>query len=146
MTFTLVRMPSSVTIDVPADAKAWKRVVKNLIKFLATSTQKGVEIAYHKLGAQLKRAMEAKAAEINSWVGSKVASAASVQIGSDEALEMRWVYTFKAVTDDASKVKAKARIVVLGFSDPSLLERDTSSPALTRTSKMLLLNSPNDGA
>ena len=28
------------------------------------------------------------------------------------------------------------RVVVLGYSDPSLLERDTSSPALTRTSKM----------
>eukprot|EP00439_Symbiodinium_sp_Y106_P084240 s635_g25.t1 len=94
--------------------------------------QKGVEIAYHKLDAEQKRAMdEAKTAEISSWI---------VNVSSEEALKMRWVYTFKAVTDDPSKVKAKARIVVLGFSDPSLLDRDTSSPALTRTSKMLLLN------
>ena len=131
----------SVTIDVPADAQAWKRIVKHPAKFVAKSTQKGVEIAFHKLDAQQKAAMnEAKAAEISSWLASKVAKAAQGQISQEQALKMRWVYTFKAVADDATKVKAKARIVVLGFSDPSLLERETSSPALTRTSKMMLLN------
>ncbi|CAE7259381.1 RE2 [Symbiodinium sp. CCMP2456] len=131
----------SAIIDVPEDAKAWKKILKNPAKFLAKSVQKGVEISYHKLNEEQKKAMDvAKAAEVQSWVGSKVARAANIPVAPDEALKMRWVYTFKAVPEDSSKIKAKARIVVLGFSDPSLLERDTSSPALTRTSKMLLLN------
>ena len=131
----------SVVIDVPPDPQSWKKILRNPGKFLAKSVQKGVEVSYHKLDETQRRAMdEAKAAEVQAWVASKVAKAAQAQISSDAALKMRWVYTFKAVTDDPTKIKAKARIVVLGFSDPSLLERETSSPALTRTSKMLLLN------
>ncbi|CAE7347134.1 RE1 [Symbiodinium sp. KB8] len=131
----------SVVIDVPPDPQSWKKILRNPGKFLAKSVQKGVEVSYHKLNETQRRAMdEAKMAEVQAWVASKVAKAAEAKVSMDEALRMRWVYTFKAVTDDPSKIKAKARIVVLGFSDPALLERETSSPALTRTSKMLLLN------
>ena len=131
----------SVVIDVPPDPQSWKKILRNPSKFLAKSVQKGVEVSYHKLDATQRRAMdEAKTAEVQAWVASKVARAAQATVSMDEALKMRWVYTFKAVTDDPTKINAKARIVVLGFSDPSLLERETSSPALTRTSKMLLLN------
>ena len=115
---------------------------------MAKAIQKGVEVAYHKLNPQQRAAVyAARTAEIQSWVGSKVARAAGIHVPPDEALKMRWIYTFKSVPDDSSKMKAKARVVVLGYSDPSLLERDTSSPALTRTSKMLLLTtrSPDDG-
>ena len=131
----------SVVIDVPPDPQSWKKILRNPGKFLAKSVQKGVEVSYHKLSETQRKAMdEAKKAEVQAWVASKVAKAAQAKVSMDEALRMRWVYTFKAVTDDPSKIKAKARIVVLGFSDPALLERETSSPALTRTSKMLLLN------
>ena len=131
----------SAVIGIPADATEWKKILKNPAKFLAKSVQKGVEISYHKLNAEQKKAMDvAKAAEVQAWIGSKVARAANINVPPDEALKMRCVYTFKSVPDDPTKIKAKARLVVLGFSEPSLLERDTSCPALTRTSKMLLLN------
>ena len=106
--------------------------------------QKGVEVAYHKLNEKQKEAMNAaKTVELESWLGNKVAKAACPSITEDQCMRMRWLYTFKAAGDEPSekgKVKAKARIVVLGFSDPSLLERTTSSPAMSRLSKMLLLN------
>ncbi|CAE7325309.1 RE1 [Symbiodinium microadriaticum] len=132
----------SVVIDIPEDERAWKRILKDPSKFLAKSVQKGVEVAWAKLNDQQRAAMqEAKKAELESWVAKKVVQAAAPDITEDQALRMRWIYTFKAAGDQhPGKLKAKARIVILGFSDPSLLEQDTASPSLTRLSKMLLLN------
>ena len=132
----------SVVIDIPEDERAWKRILKDPSKFLAKSVQKGVEVAWAKLNDQQKAAMqEAKKAELESWVARKVVQAAAPDITEDQALRMRWIYTFKAAGEQhPGKLKAKARIVILGFSDPSLLEQDTASPSLTRLSKMLLLN------
>ena len=134
----------SVVLDIPEDPKAWKKILKDPSKFMVKHVQKGVEVAYHKLNEKQKSAMNAaKTVELESWIGNKVAKAACPSITEEQCMRMRWLYTFKAAGDEPSgqgKVKAKARIVVLGFSDPSLLERVTSSPAMTRMSKMLLLN------
>ena len=134
----------SVTLEIPEGPKAWKKILKDPSKFMVKNVQKGVEVAYHKLNDKQKAAMNsAKSAELESWLGNKVAKAACPSITEHQCMRMRWLYTFKAAGDEPSaqgKVKAKARIVVLGFSDPSLLERTTSSPAMTRLSKMLLLN------
>ena len=134
----------SVTLEIPDDPKAWKKILKDPSKFMVKNVQKGVEVSYHKLSDQQKTAMNAaKSAEIESWLGHKVARAACPSITEKQCMRMRWLYTFKAAGDGPSekgKVKAKARIVVLGFSDPSLLERTTASPAMSRLSKMLLLN------
>ena len=134
----------SVTLEIPDDPKAWKKILKDPSKFMVKNVQKGVEVAYHKLNEKQKSAMDsAKGAELESWLSHKVARAACPSIGEEQCMRMRWLYTFKAAGDEPSsqgKVKAKARIVVLGFSDPSLLERTTASPAMSRMSKMLLLN------
>ena len=86
--------------------------------------QKGVEVSYHRLNEKQKSAMNAaKAVELESWLGHKVARAACPSITEDQCVRVRWLYTFKAAGDEPSakwQVKAKARIVVLGFSDPSL--------------------------
>ena len=42
--------------------------------------------------------------------------------------------------DDPSKVKCKARIVLLGYSDPGLGELFTSAPTITRRSRQLFLS------
>ena len=134
----------SVTLEIPEDPKAWKKILKDPSKFMVKNVQKGVEVAYHKLNEKQKLAMNAaKTAEIESWLGDKVAKAACPSITEEQCVRMRWLYTFKAAGEEPTekgKAKAKARIVVLGFSDPSLLERTASSPAMSRLSKMLLLN------
>ena len=68
---------------------------------------------------------------------------------------MRWVLTFKQASQEGDgaqpeapqnpsgprdKIKAKARIVILGYSDPNLLEASTVCPAMSRLSRQLLLN------
>ena len=134
----------SVVLDIPEDPKAWRRILKDPSKFMVKNVQKGVEVALHKLDPDQRKAMEsAKVAELESWLGHKVAKAACPSIQEHQAMKMRWIYTFKSAgegEENRGKVKAKARIVVLGYSDPSLLERTTSSPAMSRLSKMLLLN------
>ena len=121
----------SVTVEIPDNPKAWKKILKDPSKFMVKNVQKGVEVAYHKLSEEQKAAMHAaKTVELESWLGNKVARAACPSITEEQCMRMRRLYTFKAAGDESSsakKVKAKARIVVLGFSDPSLLERTTAS-------------------
>ena len=129
----------SVTIDMPANDKEWRRVLKQPEKFLAKSVQKGVEVSWNRLNPEQRQAMtEAKHAEIQSWISNKVVKAALPHITPEQAMKMRWIYTFKAA--EPGKVKAKARIVILGYSDPALLEQETSAPAMTKQSKMLFYN------
>ena len=129
----------SVILDMPANDKEWKKVLKDPRKFLAKSVQKGVEVSWNRLDEVQRAAMnEAKKAEVDSWISNKVVKAALPHITKDQALRMRWIYTFKAA--EPGKVKAKARMVILGYSDPSLLDQETSSPAMSRQSKMLFFN------
>lgn len=53
-------------------------------------------------------------------------------------MRMRWVLTFKG-TDNPDQVKAKARLVVLGFSDPDVGLLETQSPTMSRRSRQLML-------
>ena len=53
-------------------------------------------------------------------------------------MRMRWVLTFKG-TDNPDQVKAKARLVVLGFSDPEVGLLETQSPTMSRRSRQLML-------
>ena len=82
---------------------------------------------------------EAKQLEVDQWIIRKVCAKADVQIPANRLMRMRWVLTFKA-GDSADYVKAKARIVLLGYSDPDLTELVTAAPTLSRRGQMLLLN------
>ena len=129
----------AVTLDVPANDKEWRKVLKDPRKFMAKSVQKGVEVSWNRLNDAQRAAMsEAKKAEVDSWLANRVVKAALPHITKEQSLRMRWIYTFKAA--EPGKVKAKARMVILGYSDPSLLEQETSSPAMSRQSKMLFFN------
>ena len=128
-----------VVLDMPANDKEWRKVLKHPKKFMAKAVQKGVEVSWSRLNDQQRAAMtEAKKAEVDSWLANRVVKAALPHITRDQALKMRWIYTFKAA--EPGKVKAKARMVILGYSDPALLDQETSSPAMSRQSKMLFLN------
>ena len=54
-------------------------------------------------------------------------------------MKMRWVLTLKGIDDNPGKVKRKARMVLLGFSDPDMLELPTSAPIMSRRSRQLVL-------
>ena len=52
-------------------------------------------------------------------------------------MSTRWVHTWK-VAEDTRETKAKARLVVKGFTDPDLTEIRSESPTLSRLSRQLV--------
>ena len=130
-----------VIIDAPANESEWKRVLKNPSKFAAKSVQKGAEVAWGKLNPEQKKAMgEAKQLEVSQWVSKKVCERFRGAVPAARLMKTRWVLVFKAVDGDESKVKCKARIVLLGFTDPDLGELETCAPTLSRRSRQLVCN------
>ena len=92
---------------------------------------------------QRKAMAEAKGLEIGQWVEHQVCRKFSEKVPDHQLLRMRWVLTFKEAPpadDGRPQLKAKARIVILGFSDPGLLEDQTASPTMTRLTRQLVLN------
>ena len=88
---------------------------------------------------------EAKNLEVQQWLCTKVAKKVSERVDPASLIGMRWVLTFNAADADKDgnsqvKAKAKARIVVLGYSAPSLLEEPATSPTMSRLSRQLILN------
>eukprot|EP00435_Cladocopium_sp_Y103_P011911 s1821_g3.t1 len=129
----------AVTLPTPETTAEWKAIVKEPSKFVAKQLAKGVEVSWHKLNAVQRQAMaEAKQVEIKEWVASKVVRAAIGDVDPARVMKMRWVLVFKG-TDDPKTVKAKARLVVLGFSDPDVGTLTTQSPTMSRRSRQLML-------
>ena len=122
-----------VTIPTPSDEREWRKILKDPKKFTAKSVQKGAEVSWGRLDpTQRKAVAEAKQLEVDQW-------ALSEKIPAERLMRMRWVLTFKG-TENEHEVKAKARIVLLGYSDPDLEELMTSAPTLSRRGRQLLLN------
>ena len=92
---------------------------------------------------------EAKGKEIQSWLDTKtVCKIFRHQIPTENILRCRWILTWKdaetnshlgADTKQSSSRKAKARLVILGYQDPSLEHLDRDSPTLSKLSRNLLL-------
>ncbi|CAE7407625.1 RE1 [Symbiodinium natans] len=148
----------AVTLAAPSSEAEWKALVKNPKRFIAKSVQKGVEVSYAKLNGVQRAAMdEAMKVEVDNWMKTQAVRAVQKFLPQRELLKMRWVLTFKSAPDESAepkdgqpasdspkasgeRIKAKARIVILGYSDPNLLEANTVSPAMSRLSRQLLLN------
>ncbi|CAE7725645.1 RE2 [Symbiodinium sp. CCMP2592] len=134
----------AVTIDAPANAQAWKKMVKHPEKFMSKAVSKGVEVSWQRLSAEQRSAMaEAKSLEVAQWVQLKVCKRVAEHVPESQLLRMRWVLTFKEADPTEAgtpQVKAKARIVILGYSDPGLLEDTTASPTMSKLTRQLMLN------
>ena len=68
------------------------------------------------------------------------------KVPPDQILRCRWILTWKPIDQQEKEqlkgtkdVKAKARLVILGYLDPKIAEVPRDSPTLGRHSKMLLL-------
>ena len=130
----------SVIIPIPEDEAAWKRVLKNPGRFVAKSVQKGAEVAWEKLSPSQKESMkEAKMMEVSQWVGQRVCERFTGLVPRSRLMRTRWVLVFKAIDGDEKHVKCKARIVLLGYTDPDLGDLATGAPTMTRRSRQLLL-------
>ena len=92
---------------------------------------------------------QAKDKEIANWMSTDaVARILRDQLPAENILRCRWICTWKPIDDPRTegngekrdqKYKAKARLVVLGFMDPSLEDIPRDSPTMNKTSRMVLL-------
>ena len=126
-----------VEIPMPADEKSWRKILKDPSKFAAKSVQKGAEVSWGRLDPEQRKAMAAaKNVEVEQWVKEEVCKRYKGVIPAGRMMKMRWVPTLKS-TDSPTTAKCKARIVVLGFTDPDIESLQTSAPTLTRRSRQL---------
>ena len=79
-----------------------------------------------------------KAKEMDQWISHVVISVCQrAGIPKEQIMTMRWVHTWK-VAEDTGETKAKARLVVKGFTDPDLTEISAESPTLNCVSRFSL--------
>ena len=110
--------------------------------WLATASSRArarVEVNIKKLSAEERaqfRAAQHK--EMDQWIRYYVISICQRGTPKERIMTMRWVHTWK-VAEDTGESKAKASLVVKGFTDPDLTEIRSESPALSRLSRQLIL-------
>ena len=118
--------------------------------FLATTAKRQrVEVKIKDLTSEEKAEMDkAKQSEITNWLSTgTVERMLRSQVAPSQIMRCRWILTWKPLdeetrlaSDNPDKTrKAKARIVVLGFMDPSLDQLQRDSPTMSRLSRMLVL-------
>ena len=83
--------------------------------------------------AQLAELKRAKFTEAHEWVSREVVKALPAEINgkSVSAMRLRWVITWK-------EENLKARLVVVGYQDDKLGERQVTSPTMQRRGRGLL--------
>ena len=120
----------------------------NDMLFLATAAKRQrSEVKLSSLNAQeYKEFQVAKKTEIMNWLKTDtVCKMLRNQLSPEEILRCRWVLTWKPIEEsDRDKQnpkdkKAKARLVVLGYLDPSIEKLNRDSPTLSKHARMLLL-------
>ena len=136
------------TVDVyDEDLKCWDdgdRTEEQLIEhfaFTSSEAKRHQEVTIRSLSAADKAEFDkAKKKDLDQWVSNSVYSIARrAGVPLDRIISMRWVLTWKTADEDATKRKAKARLVVKGFTDPDLTAVRAESPTLSRLARHWLL-------
>ena len=151
MTTRVEKAPTNAVWTTPDDESLEERVVEVSIPldeldlskwekspetaFMVQAKRGRAEVAVSKLTSEKKKElMAAKDTELNAWLKNHVVEAASrAGVNPKALMKMRWVVTLK---DDG---RVKARLVVLGFTDPRLGQIDTASPTCSRRARQVFL-------
>ncbi len=134
------------------DIDCWRRETdSHEMAFLITAAKKQrSEVQMNTLSAADQELFrQAKDKEIDSWIQTEtVARILRHQIPRENVMKCRWILTWKEVDEETSKnqhqhqhpkFKPKARLVVLGYTDPNLADIPRDSPTMTKLSRMLIL-------
>lgn len=135
------------------DVDCWKRETDpHAMAFLVSAAKKQrSEVQLSTLSSTDQELFrQAKEKEIDSWIQTEtVARILRNQIPKENIMKCRWILTWKEVDEENNgtnqhqhqhpKFKPKARLVVLGYTDPNLAEIPRDSPTMTKLSRMLIL-------
>lgn len=126
----------ALTLDLPEKEKDFKAFKRDPLTWTANKLKKHVEVRMEKLSPQQAEDMKgAKQLEVSLWIQAAACRALEKnQIAPKiRAMKMRWVLTFK------SSGVAKARIVIVGFTDPDLDQLATTFPTMSRRTRQLMM-------
>ncbi|CAK0888982.1 unnamed protein product [Prorocentrum cordatum] len=131
-----------IVLDIPvSNEHAFMAYMDNPSNFVASQARKGrVEVSFKKATPEEKKLLlEAQQKECTSVLSAKAVRILSRK-GIDPARLLRWRFVLTWKKDEQGNVlRGKARLVVLGFSDPDLLHLRTESPVAARRARQLPL-------
>ena len=123
-----------VEVELPQTRKEMKSFVKDSETWVARRLKKGAELRWQDIPkSRLADFQKAKEKEVSSWIQQSVVKLVHKQVPQHRVMKMRWLYTLKA---DNS---AKARIVIVGFTDPDIGTLHKTSPTMSRRTRGLFL-------
>ena len=126
----------AMSLELPTDEKSMKQFKRDPVTWTANKLKKHVEVKMeHLTPEQVEDMKKAKSLEVGQWIQAAACKALEEhQIAPrSQTMRMRWVLTFK------SSGAAKARIVIVGFSDPDLGSLSTTSPTMSRRTRQLMM-------
>ena len=117
------------------------------VAYLASQAKRQkVEVRTHELNPdEKKQFLGAKHKEVDQWLATEtVRRTARHKIPEENLLKTRWVSSWKQLDPQEQKEtgrtrKPKARLVILGFMDPSIETLDRDAPTLGRDSRFLIM-------
>ncbi|CAE7838798.1 GIP, partial [Symbiodinium microadriaticum] len=129
-------------LEVPVkskDIKKWlvESAPEQLVTLAAAGKRSRAEVSIKNLTkAEIALFDAAKQKEISCWIQtSAIAPILRRKLNPEQVLKSRWILTWKAPEEGESQPRAKARLVVLGFQDPKLVEVLRDAPTLSREGK-----------
>ncbi|CAE7649118.1 RE1 [Symbiodinium sp. CCMP2592] len=131
----------AVEVDLPHNTRGLEKTLHNLPAFfVGAMKRRAVEVCERKLTEEDKEKFRAaKTIEVRNFIAAKAFETLPEEMkpSRDQAINMRWILTWKA-TDDGGR-KAKARAVLLGYQDPKYEHRATTAPVMTRQTRQMQL-------
>ena len=120
------------------DSKATPEKLRTHLAFMTSEARRKTEVTFSRLTPNDKRQFqEAKEKKLDQWISHAVFKVAKrAGIPTSRITPMRWVLTWKTTPDET---KAKARLVVKGFTDPDLVKLRAEAPTLSKQGRHLML-------
>ena len=133
-------------LEIPLKAKDFKRWSRakptEQLSFLATVGKRARAEVHTKdlTTAELQLFEQAKQKEIQCWIQTSAIKAILRQrLNPEQILRSRWILTWKSPEPGDDHRKAKARLVVLGYQDPKLVDVSRDAPTLSKEGRALVL-------
>ena len=131
----------AMEVELPGQSKGLQKTLQSLSTyFVGALKRKAVEVSERRLSEEDKEKFRAaKSVEVRNFIASKAFEALPDHLrpNRDQAVNMRWILTWKPTEDGGCK--AKARAVLLGYQDPKYEHRATTAPVMTRQTRQMQL-------
>ena len=127
----------------PRDLKKWAQESspEQLATLAAVGKRARAEVRVKDLShEELALFDQAKQKELQCWIQtSAIKAILRRSLNPSQILKSRWILTWKPPEPGEDKKRAKARLVVLGFQDPKLVEVMRDAPTLSREGRATVL-------